>query len=76
LQEGVDGREERRADVGFGDEGPGTGGLDDAKHFGAFVHRDNEDGHGRTILVNFYGRGDAVHDGHGDVEEDDIRVEF
>lgn len=75
MEEGVYGWEEGGAYVRFADEGLGTSRLDGTHHFGTLVHGDYKDGYGGAALVDLFGSGNAVHDGHGDVEEDDVRVE-
>lgn len=67
--------EQRRVDLVLGDEGGGAGSAGALSHLGAVVEGEYDDG-GRVGGTGQSCRGgDAVHDGHLHVHDDDVRVE-
>ena len=76
AEDGVDGLKEIGAKIGFGDEGLGAGGTGGADDFPALVHGEDENRSAGEGLADALGSGDAVEDRHGDVEHDEIRMEF
>ena len=75
MGEGVDGAEDYFAAFAFCDVAAGAGGLGDIDEVGAIVHGEEQDGSAGGDLGDFTGGGEAVHHGHGDVEDDDVRVQ-
>lgn len=76
VGDGVHGFEQPGDAFAFGHVSAGAGGLCNIHHAGALVHGQKKDVYAREALADFAGGGETVKNGHGDIQNHEIRLEL
>ena len=76
MRDGLDGFEDAADAFTFRYISTGARGLGNVHHAGAFMHREQQNSNPGHAFVDFPGSSKPVKNGHGDIKDDEVRVQL